>query len=51
MWSRERPVAEAIADPATDTTLRQKLVRVQKIRDFASRELGLPDNASYRGFV
>lgn len=51
MWSRERPVAEVISDPATDEKLRRKLIRVQKIRDFASRELKLPDNASYRSYA
>ena len=29
------------------TALKQRLARVQEIRAFASRELGLPDNASY----
>jgi len=51
MWSRERPVAEVISDPATDEKLRRKLIRVQKIRDFASRKLKLPDNASYRSYA
>jgi predicted aminopeptidase len=51
MWSRERPVAEVIGDPGTDEALRQKLVRVSRIRDFASRELKLPDNASYRTYA
>ena len=51
MWSRERPVAEVINDPDTDSKLRGKLVRVEKIRDFASRELKLPDNDSYRTYA
>lgn len=51
MWSRERAVSDVIADPATDATLRRKLARAEKIRDFASRELGLPDNASYRSYA
>lgn len=51
MWSRERPVTEVINDPATDEKLRQKLVRVEKMRDFASRELKLPDNDSYRTYA
>jgi predicted aminopeptidase len=51
MWGRQRPVAEVIGDPATDETLRPKLARVEKIRDFASRELMLPDNASYRSYA
>lgn len=51
MWGRQRPVAEVIGDPATDDALRRKLARVEKIRDFASRELKLPDNASYRSYA
>ncbi|MDH3287667.1 MAG: aminopeptidase [Betaproteobacteria bacterium] len=51
MWGRERPVPEVIGDPDTDATLRRKLARVEKIRDFASDELKLPDNASYRRYA
>lgn len=51
LWGRQRPVAEVIGDPGTDETLRKKLVRVARIRDFASRELKLPDNASYRSYA
>ena len=51
MWSLERPVAEVVKDPATDEKLRRKLIRVRKIRDFASRDLKLPDNASYRSYA
>ena len=51
MWSRERPVAEVINDPGTDEALRRKLIHVTKIRDFASRELKLPDNESYRTYA
>jgi len=51
MWGRERPVTDVIEDPRTDESLRRKLVRVEKIRDFASRELKLPDNASYRSYA
>jgi len=51
MWSRERLVAEVIGDSGTDEVLRQKLVRATKIRDFASRELKLPDNESYRTYA
>ncbi|MCX7081274.1 MAG: aminopeptidase [Pseudomonas sp.] len=45
--SRE-PVAEVIADPARDPTLREHLVQSQKAREFASQHLHLPDNKSYR---
>jgi len=42
------PVAEVIADPSRDATLRAHLVQAQKARDFASQHLHLPDNQSYR---
>lgn len=46
-----RPIDELIGDPAGDPALRKKLEDVQAIREFASRELGLPDNNSYRSFA
>lgn len=46
-----KPIPERIADPATPRALREKLERVQEMRDFASRELGLPDNGSYRSYA
>ena len=51
MWGRERPVAEVIKDPATDEKLRRKLAHTEKIRDFASSELKLPENASFRSYA
>jgi len=51
VWSRERPVAEVMADPASAQALKERLARVIEIRDFASRELGLPDNQSYRRYA
>jgi predicted aminopeptidase len=51
IWRRERPIEEVINDAATPETLRQKLAAVVRIRDFASRELGLPDNRSYRDYA
>lgn len=47
VWQRERPIDGIIADPATPEALREKLAAVLRIREFASRELGLPDNTSY----
>ncbi len=46
-----KPIPERIADPATPPALRAKLERVQLMRDFATRELGLPDNGSYRSYA
>ncbi|HEY4369552.1 MAG TPA: aminopeptidase [Steroidobacteraceae bacterium] len=49
--SRREPIAKLVADPATPDTLRKRLEYVSTARDFASHELGLPDNASYRSYA
>ncbi len=49
--NKRRPITAVLADPATSPELKQKLEAVMRIRDFASRELGLPDNQSYRGYA
>lgn len=46
-----RPVPEWLADPATSAPLKAKLELTQRIRTFASAELGLPDNASYKSYA
>jgi predicted aminopeptidase len=46
-----RPVPEWLADEHTGPELRERLLLSQRIRDFAVRELGLPDNASYRRYA
>jgi predicted aminopeptidase len=46
-----RSIDTVIADPKTPTDLRTRLAEVSAARDFASRELGLPDNASYRSYA
>jgi len=51
LMHRTRPIEQRIADPDTPTGLRARLRRVLEIRDFASRELALPDNDSYRRFA
>jgi predicted aminopeptidase len=48
---KRRPILEVIADASSTPALRKKLQTVLRIRDFASRELGLPDNQSYRGYT
>ncbi|BBP80401.1 hypothetical protein PHLH8_00430 [Pseudomonas sp. Pc102] len=45
------PVAQVLADPARDAALRQRLALSQRARDFASAELALPDNGSYRVYA
>jgi predicted aminopeptidase len=51
LWRRERPIEEVMADPASPQALKDRLARVLEIRAFASGELGLPDNASYRRYA
>jgi predicted aminopeptidase len=46
-----RPVADVLADPATDAALRAQLRQAQAIREFAIRELSLPDDGSYRAYA
>ena len=49
--SRRQPIPKVLSDPATPPALRARLSAVLLIRDFASRELGLPDNGSYRSYA
>ncbi len=46
-----KPIARVIESPATPPELREQLQQVTAMRDFASRELGLPDNGSYRSYA
>jgi predicted aminopeptidase len=45
------PIDQVIADPSTPADLRARLTEVRAARQFASRELGLPDNSSYRTYA
>jgi predicted aminopeptidase len=49
--AKRQPIAKVIADSATPSQLRARLEYVATARDFASRELGLPDNESYRSYA
>ncbi len=51
LLQRARPVPQWLADSQTGDRLKQRLVLSQEIRDYAVRELGLPDNASYRRYA
>ena len=42
------PISELLNDPTADPALKQRLTLAQQARDFASTQLGLPDNRSYR---
>jgi predicted aminopeptidase len=46
---RAQPIPEVL-DSAQDPTIKHKLERVLAIREYASRELGLPNNDSYRRY-
>jgi len=48
---KRRPIEEVLADPATPQETRRQLELVRRLREFASRELLLPDNRSYRLYV
>src|SRR5262245_23894764 len=45
------PIATLLADPKTPAALRARLEEVRAAREFASRELGLPENESYRSYA
>ena len=45
------PIEKVIADPHTSADLRVHLEQAQAARNFASQELGLPDNESYRSYA
>lgn len=48
---KREPIAAVLARPATPEPLRKRLEYVSSAREFASRELGLPDNQSYRSYA
>jgi predicted aminopeptidase len=51
LWHRSRPIEDWLTDPSTGDPLKVRLLRVSEMRTFASQELGLPDNGSYRSFA
>ena len=51
IMERAHPISQTIEQPDTPQALRQRLERVLVIREFASRELALPDNGSYRSYA
>jgi predicted aminopeptidase len=46
-----RSIASLLAEPTTPPALQERLRLVLEIRDFASRELRLPENGSYRSYA
>jgi len=51
LLARAQPVERLIADPATPARLRERLALARAIRNYAAKELALPDNDSYRGYA
>ena len=51
IWNRSRPIAQVIEDTHTPPPVRERLSLVLRMRDFASGELALPDNGSYRKYA
>ena len=51
LMSKRRPIARVVADPGTPADVRKQLEAVAQIREFASRNLHLPDNGSYRTYA
>ena len=50
LTTKARSIERLVEDPATPADLRAKLQLAREIRDFATRELGLPDDGSYRQY-
>ena len=46
-----KPIDRWLSDPEVKEDLKARLKRVREIREFAARELGLPDNESYKRFA
>jgi predicted aminopeptidase len=51
MWQATRPIEVVIADPDAPKALKARLEYAMQVREFASSQLGLPDNSSYRGYA
>ncbi len=51
LMARRQPLADVVANPAADSELKAHMQRIAAIREFASRELALPDNGSYRSYA
>jgi predicted aminopeptidase len=51
MLHAARPIDDWLRDDATGAPLRDRLLRAQEIRRFASEALALPDNGSYKRYA
>lgn len=48
---RAQPIDSVLTDPEIDPKVKQALNKIVQIREFASRELKLPDNLSYTSYA
>lgn len=51
LLSSAKPIDEWLSDPKVSDDLKTRLARAKDIRAFAGRELGLPDNGSYKSYA
>ncbi|MBM0107664.1 aminopeptidase [Steroidobacter sp. S1-65] len=51
LTTKRQPIAKLLSDERTPEKLRSRLEYVSAARTFASQELGLPDNESYRSYA
>jgi predicted aminopeptidase len=51
LMSKREPIARVLEQRSTPPALRSQLEAVTSIRNFATQELKLPDNGSYRSYV
>ncbi|MFC3109173.1 aminopeptidase [Undibacterium arcticum] len=51
LLSEARPIDDWLADASVDAKLKTRLAHVKEIRQYAARELGLPDNGSYKNYA
>ena len=51
LMRRASPISARLHDDSVSAALKVKLQTVLRIRDFASHELALPDNGSYRSYA
>jgi len=51
LMAKRQDIGALVDDASTPPELKQKLERAKAIREFATEELALPDNGSYRSYV
>ncbi len=51
LMAKRQDIGTLVEDASTPPELKQKLERAKAIREFATEELALPDNGSYRSYV